>query len=132
MATLQVGSDPRDCSYHRAVCTSCMQWKEPGSSQFTTIPPDHFAMAVKCEAAIHVHTVDDDMWSCSVTDTSEYEEGWPIADELLKELPSNTLQSHGRVKYIGDTVYHSEERGRGGEGGICTVRHVHSPNSHLP
>ena len=55
-----------------------------------------------------------------------YEDGWPIAEELLKELPSNQLQSHKRVKYIGDTLYPSEGGGRkggreggreGGEGG---------------
>lgn len=71
-------------------------------------------MAVKCEASTHIHTVNDNIWSCVVTDNSEYENGWPIADELLKELPSNKLQSHERVKYIGDTVYHSKEGGKKG------------------
>jgi hypothetical protein len=28
-----------------------------------------------------------------------------IAEELLGDLPSNKLQSHERVKYVGDTVY---------------------------
>ena len=39
---------------------------------------------------------------------SEYLDGWTVANELLKELPSNKLQSHDRVEYIGDTVYPSE------------------------
>ena len=62
----------------------------------------------------YVHTVNDGMWPCAVTDKSEYDERWPIANELLKDLPSNQLQSHRRGKYIGDTIYHSKEGREGG------------------
>ena len=47
----------------------------------------------------HTHTVDD---------TSS-----AIAEELRGDLPSNKLQSHERVNYVGDTVYPSEEQDNG-------------------
>jgi hypothetical protein len=63
-------------------CAATILWKMPGSNTFTTIPSNRFAMAVKLD------------------DTSS-----AIAEELLGDLPSNKLQSHERVKYVGDTVY---------------------------
>ena len=39
---------------------------------------------------------------------SEYEDGWPVVEELERDLPSNHLQSHSRVQYTGDTIHQSQ------------------------
>lgn len=61
----------------------------------------------------------------TVNERAVYEEGWPVADELLKDLPSNQLQSHDRVKYVGDTLYPSKEGG-----GAVLTDTMHSPDSY--
>ena len=99
----------------RRVCDDvvCMQWKEPGDVTFKTISPDHFAMAVECQfnythlVILFFHTCTPLPCPLVKPGGSEYADGWPVVDELLGDLPSNHLQSHARVQYIGDTIYPS-------------------------
>jgi len=67
-------------------CNTEIKWKYAEMEAFSSIPSDHFAMAVKLDS------------EGQFTD-------WPIVQSLQGPLPSNELQSHHVVQFVGDTIY---------------------------
>ena len=65
-------------------------------------------MAVQCKQMLSVLSATESVVILSAVNGPEYRDGWPVVEQLLGDLPSNHLQSHSRVKYIGDTIYNSE------------------------
>lgn len=66
-------------------CTVEIKWRTPGQQEFVSIPKTNFAMAVKLDG------------------NGKYT-NWPIVEKLKGHLPSNDLQTHHHVEFVGDTI----------------------------